>query len=136
MHLLFRSLGLVLLLLALYVMPAPAATPSNMFFVWRDGNGNGLLDYFGSDQCIGSGFVLSVYEVVPPGGLGQYFTVTLSNATYTVTTWAQMVACKQQSSGVYSLKAPAQYRMTGGGATTYFLTVTYGGTSLWGHRIP
>lgn len=133
---LFRSLVLVVMAAALYVIPASAATSTTMFYVFRDNNGNGVVDYFGGDQCIGSGFVLSVYEVVPAGQLGQYFTVTFNAATYTVTTWAQMVACKQGSSGVYTTNAPAQYRMVGGGATNYFNTVTYGGTTIQGHKIP
>lgn len=136
MRLLFRSLGLVLLSLALYVVPASAQSTVNYeFHMWSDSNGNNVLDYILSDQCRGPGQLMIVKVTGQP--IQPFFYATLTHATTTPRTQADVLDCKWNSSVAYQLVPNQVYQISGYGAVTTFTTVS-GGSSTYGigHRIP
>lgn len=136
MRLLIRSFVLVLLSVSLYVVPASAQSTVNYeFHMWSDSNGNNVFDYFLNDQCRGPGQLMVIKVTGQP--IQPFFYATLTHATTTPTTQADVLDCKWNSSVAYQLVPNQTYQIVGFGATTTFTTVSGGsGTYGAGHKIP
>lgn len=131
-----RSIIAALILVALNVIPASAQTTKIVkFYMYLDGNGNGVIDYLGSDYCLG-GDTLTVYKIGT--GLQPWFYMYATHGDNVITTYAQYIDCKNNSSTTYNL-IPGDWKVVGGtpSHTTYFNVWSYGGPNgpLVGHRL-
>lgn len=115
----------------------PVPVPTYMFARWHDTNGNGLMDYWGGDICLGNEQRLMVSKVVPAGQLAPFFYAYITHSTYVIDTWQKMVDCKRQSTVAYTgPQAGETWRVQTPGFTTTFTVPNpwYGGIQIILHK--
>ena len=130
-----RLLILVLAFVTIYALPASAQTGTKAvkFYIYLDGNNNGVLDYIGYDYCIG-GNTLTAYKLGT--GLQPWLNISTSHADVQITTYAGVADCKNNSSGTYQL-AVGNWQLVGGSPshTNYFTVPTNVTTLIQPHRM-
>jgi hypothetical protein len=131
-----RAIVAAVIVAAFLTIPATAQSTANYkFYLWSDGNGNGVFDSFGADKCIGGGQTVNVFKYGT--GFQPWFRITFSRPTFVVTNNSLYTNCQFQSSNVYGLVPGAQYYMSWPGPATWFTTPTTGLNFTYGqgHRI-
>ncbi len=110
--------ALLALLMGLSAAPVEAqSTQSYRFHAFYDGNGNGLMDYSGSDWCIRGNRTLTVYGTGP--GIQPLYYITLAGSDYQMTTLSHTTQCIYYTTSPISITAPNPYRIIVSGSSEY-----------------
>lgn len=111
-------MALLALLLGLNTPPVAAqSTQSYRFHAFYDGNGNGRMDYTGSDWCIRGNRTLTVYGTGP--GVQPLYQITLAGSDFQMTTLNHTTQCIYYTVAPISITAPNPYRIIITGSSQY-----------------